>query len=107
MKRLPIICGVLLCSMIVGGIGYIRYHIATKKRLWAEKVETIRTVHSALEVLGKPSGEWSTIPSYLSRYSTGSISNFNRVLMFTRVNQGAFLYVDENNAVIAVEVFEQ
>jgi hypothetical protein len=84
--------------------------VAEKKRLWSDKVMSVgkgATVKQALQTLGRPTSEWKAFPAHLSRYSDGSITNFSRVLMFTHLNQGAFMYVDEHEHIIDTEVFEQ
>ena len=89
---------------------YVHSRIAEEKRLWAEQVMSASkdgTIKRTLEILGNPTSEWKTIPADLSRYSNGSVTNYRRVLLFTHVNQGAFVYVDDNERIIGAEVFEQ
>ena len=110
MKRTVTISTLLLLVVITVVSYCVHVQVAERKRLWSDKVISVgkgATVKQALQTLGRPTSEWKTIPGHLSRYSKSSVTNFSRVLMFTRVNQGAFLYVDENDRIIGAEVFEQ
>ncbi len=109
MKRSLTISAFLVIAIVVASY-FVRIRISERKRLWAEQVMSVSkdvTVRQALEILGQPINEWKTVPAHLSRYSNGSISNYSRVLMFLRVNQGAFVYVGDNDLIISAEVFEQ